>query len=322
MTVNEDRATQSEATNQSAVARYTFQQLLERRVEKLGLDLVFHIHVPKASGGTVNVLFRQNNFLALDFDMTTADFFANIPEHQFLEAYRAPPPRQSYLLSGHFRLDHPIFRRTCVPHLVITTLRDPIDRMLSNYNFTLRMPHNPWHDDIVTRGMSFVDYAAKMYAAIGPQYSFFDDTGRGSFAPTGTATVQECLENLVTKVGLYGLTERFDEFTVLMGYLLGRPRILAIPRGNATNRIPNPSGLPSKTSLTALEREEITNLLKDDIWFYQEAVKEYDRRISDQRLQAVFDQVLPLVRSCELAMARVIAMTDPADPNRRAFDRV
>ena len=162
MTVNEDRATQSEATNQSAVARYTFQQLLERRVEKAGLDLVFHIHVPKASGGTVNVFFRQNNFLVLDFDMTTANFFANIPEHQFLEAYRAPPPRQSYLLSGHFRLDHPIFRRTCVPHLVITTLRDPIDRMLSNYNFTLRMPHNPRHDDIVTRGMSFVDYAAKM----------------------------------------------------------------------------------------------------------------------------------------------------------------
>ena len=66
--------------------------------------------------------------------------------------------------------------------------------------------------------------------------------------------------------------------------------------------------MPSKTSLDRAEREEITNLLKDDIWFYQEAVKEYDRRISDQRLQAVFDQVLPLVRSCGVAMARVIAM--------------
>ena len=78
MTVNEDRATQSEATNQSAVARYTFQQLLERRVEKLGLDLVFHIHVPKASGGTVNVLFRQNNFFVLDFDMSYSRLFRRI----------------------------------------------------------------------------------------------------------------------------------------------------------------------------------------------------------------------------------------------------
>ena len=85
-----------------------------------------------------------------------------------------------------------------------------------------------------------MDYAAKMYAAIGPQYSFFDDTGRGSFAPTGTATVQECLENLVTKVGLYGLTERFDEFTVLMGYLLGRPRILGYPARQRDESHPKP----------------------------------------------------------------------------------
>ena len=46
----------------------------------------------------------------------------------------------------------------------------------------------------------------------------------------------------MTRVGLYGLTERFDEFTVLMGYLLGRPRILAVPPGNVTNRIANLTG--------------------------------------------------------------------------------
>jgi hypothetical protein len=221
------------------------------------------------------------------------------------------------LLTGHFRLDHPIFRRTVVPYAIVTTLRDPIARMLSHYNYTLRLPGNPWHDDVVNKGMSFLDYAANMYAAIGPQYSFFDDTGRGSFAPTGTATAQECLDNLLTKVGLYGLTERFDEFTVLMGYLLRRPRILAIPRGNVTNRIPNMTGMLPKTS-----RDEVAKLLKDDIWFYQEAVREYDRRVSDQRLRIVFDEVLPLVRSCGEAMARVIAMPDPSDPTKPAFNRV
>ena len=133
MTANEDLGSPQEFAPARAVAPYTFQQLLERQVEKLGLDLAFHIHVPKASGGTVNVLFRQNNFLVLNFDMSTSDFFQDISEEQFLEAYRRPPPRQSYLLSGHFRLDHPIFRRVGVPHVVITTLRDPIDRMLSNY---------------------------------------------------------------------------------------------------------------------------------------------------------------------------------------------
>ena len=94
--------------------------------------------------------------------------------------------------------------------MVVTTLRDPIDRMLSNHNYALPMGvGSPWHDDIVNKGMAFVDYAANMHSAIGPQYSFFDDTGQGSFAPSGTATPQEYFNNLVTRVGLFGLTERF-----------------------------------------------------------------------------------------------------------------
>jgi hypothetical protein len=68
----------------------------------------------------------------------------------------------------------------------------------------------------------------------GAIYGFFDDTGQGDFAPTGVATPQECLRNLVTRVGLYGLAERFDEFAVLMGYLLGRL--------GAAGAVPDPSG--------------------------------------------------------------------------------
>ena len=144
MTANEDRGVAAEAAPARAVAPYTFQQLLERQVEKLGLDLAFHIHVPKASGGTVNVLFRQNNFFVLNFDMSTTDFFQDSLRGSVSRRTIARHHLdQSYLLSGHFRLDHPIFRRVCVPHVIVTTLRDPIDRMLSNYNFTLRMTRQP-----------------------------------------------------------------------------------------------------------------------------------------------------------------------------------
>ena len=106
------------------------------------------------------------------------------------------------------------------------------------------------------------------------------------------------MNNLLTKVSIFGLTERFDEFSILLGYLLGQPRILATP-GNVTNRLPNPTGVPPKTSLSAAERQTATDLLNDDIWFYQEAAKEYDRRISDSRLQDVFSEVLPLLQSVD-----------------------
>ena len=115
----------------------------------------------------------------------------------------------------------------------------------------------------------------------------------------------------MTKVGLYGLTEQFEEFTVLMGYLLGRVGILAVPPRNVTDQIPNPTKRPPKTSLSEAEREAITGLLKDDIRFYREAVKEYERRISDPRVQAVFADAVPLVRSCRAAVDRLQAIKDP-----------
>jgi hypothetical protein len=87
--------------------------------------------------------------------------------------------------------------------------------------------------------MSFLEYVKYALAAFGPIYGFFDDTGQGDFAPTGVATPQECLRNLVTRVGLYGLAERFDEFAVLMGYLLGRPGAAVVSR-NVTATLPNP----------------------------------------------------------------------------------
>jgi hypothetical protein len=305
-----------------AVSPYTFEQLLNREVESLELDLVVNIHVPKAAGNTVNSLFRQLGFFPLSLDMTTNDFFGLVREERWFEGYAAPPPRYAYLMTGHMRLDQPIFRRLWMPHIIVSVLREPVGRMLSNYNFTLRRPANPWHDEVVNRGMSFAEYASRMLEAIGPQYSFFDDTGQGIFARTGEASVQECLANLKTRVSFYGLSERFDEFAVLSGYLLSRAKILAVAPANVTREIEDRCGPSLKTTLTPQERDALDAMLKDDIWFYQQAVKEYEKRISDRRLQAVLSHVLPLVRSSSEAMGGVLALKDPADPNHRAFRRI
>ena len=313
---------QVEAMRRRVATPYTFEQLINRQVEKSGLDLAINIHIPKACGNTSNALFRQIGFLPIALDMNSNDFFHTVREDRWLEGYLAPPPRESYLLTGHLRLDQPIFRRILIPYVIVTVLRDPIDRIISHYNFTTRTPGSPWYDDVVTKGMSFVDYAANIYSAIGPQYSFFDDTGQGTFAPTGTATPEECFDNLIARVGFYGLTERFDEFAVLTGYLLGRQEILGIAPVNVTKDLPDLNGIPLKTSLSKAERGAMTTLLKDDIWFYRKAREEYDRRMSDPRLQAVLSETLPLFKSCQNAMSRLLAIKDPGDPTRRAYQRV
>jgi len=161
-----------------------------------------------------------------------------------------------------------------------------------------------------------------MLDAIGPQYGFFDDSGRGIFARTGTASVQDCLSNLLTKISFYGLCGRFDEFAIMSGYLLGRRGFLAVAPVNVTGEIEDRGGgVPPKTTLTEEERDALTTMLRDDIWFYQQAVKEYEKRVADTRLQALFSQLLPVVKSSREAMRGVLAVRDPADPGRRAFAR-
>jgi len=304
-----------------AVSPYTFDQLLNQEVEKLGLDLVFNIHVPKAAGNSANLLFRHLGFVPLMLDMNTNDFFQTVREDRWFEGYEAPAPRvAAYLMTGHMRLDHPIFRRLWIPHVIVSMLRDPLERMMSHYNFTLRLPDNPWHADVVSRRMSLLEYAGKMLDAIGPQYSFFDDTGRGTFARTGTASVQDCLSNLLTKVSFYGLCDRFDEFAVMSGYLLGRRSFLAVAPVNVTGEIEDlGGGVPPKTTLTDEERDGLTTMLRDDIWFYEQAAKEYEKRVADSRLQTLFAQMLPVVKSSREAMRGLLAIRDPADPDRRAF---
>jgi hypothetical protein len=323
--LTQDGAAASEAAlrdrpSPPAATPYTFGQLLDRDLPQ-DIDLIFHIHVPKAGGRTVAALLRQNEFVNLDFEMNTQSFFEVVPEDRFFASYRSPPPRRAYALTGHFRLDHPIFQRAWMPHLIMTMLRDPIGRLLSHYNYTIRVPGNPWRDEVLG-GMPFVEYARKALGAFGPQYSFFDHTGQGTFAPTGNATVQECLHNLVTRVGLFGMTDRFDEFAALFGYLVRRRNVLALQSRNVTDEIQSPAvDMPLKVSLETAEKKELTDLLKDDIWFYHAAVKEYERRLSDPRVRQVISDVLPLFRSCRESVRNLSAIRDPADPERRAFER-
>ena len=107
------------------VAPHSFSDLLEGRVDLRDLSTVFHLHIPKAGGGTVHTLLRQNNFTALDFDMTKQSFFGTVIEDVWANNLLEPAPRRRFGLTGHYRLDAALLRVIWVPHVIITTLREP-----------------------------------------------------------------------------------------------------------------------------------------------------------------------------------------------------
>jgi hypothetical protein len=297
-----------------------FEDLLASAADDEQPDLVVNVHVPKTGGHTLNGFFGQNQFYQIDLDMNENTFFHTVREARWLQGYAGPRPRPAYLMTGHIRLDHPFLHHLWMRHVIVTVLRDPVERMISHYNYARRVTGSPWREDILYKGMSFIEYVRNMYRAIGPQYGFFDDTGRGTFARTGAASPERCLHNLFTRVGVYGLTGRLDEFFVLAGYLLGRINVLGVFTHNVTARRNDPLGEPLKTSLDDQERKEIGALLEQDIWFYAEACKEYERRIADTRLQAVLAQTLPLVRSSR-AQVETLRSAFKQDFPERPFSR-
>jgi len=286
----------------SSACSFTFDQLLNRDYREH--KMIFQIHVPKTAGTTVSQLFRQNGYWQLTLDDISNDFFSVVDEQRWL----ARAARDSHFFSGHFLLDHSIFRRIPGPHTIVTTLRHPIQRMLSYYNFSGRNPVMAYHADIAAGRMSVVDYAEFILSASGPQYCYFDDSGEGGYVHSGSASPRECLENLFTRVSFFGLTERFSEFATILGYLFDLDNVLVVNSGKVTSEMKNPEGAPLKRDLTPDESARLTALLRDDLWFYTLASQEYERRISDPKLQDILARLSALREPCANAMTQVRAI--------------
>jgi sulfotransferase famil protein len=264
-----------------------FESLLNSEVDPPRTRVAFCVHVPKAAGNSMNVLLRQNRYF--DIPIRGDDFFYYTPPDRWLELAKPGP---ATMFTGHFRLDHPLLARMWIPYVTLSVLRHPLDRMLSAYNFTLRREGTLWHSEVTAGAMSFVDYAAAFTAGVGTQYGYFDHTG------TRSATSQDCLDNLLNKVTFYGLSDRFDEFAVVVGYLMGLRNVIPVPEENVTAEIPNPNGRRAKTSLTEEERAALDATLRDDLWFYDQALKAYEHRIAGPRLAEVVARSAPLIARC------------------------
>lgn len=237
-------------------------------------ETVVHVHVPRTAGTSLRRFFGRHGYHVVDLDINTNDFFTSIDESEW-RGKRGQ--RRPHLFTGHLHMDHSILRRLDGPATLITLLREPTDRMLSNYNYTLRMPAAPWHRECVSGEMSFlenVDTYLKMY---GPQFSYYDDTGEGDYKWTGHLTAAECFERLRTRITVFGFVDRMPEFMMALSNLLGLPH-LPLPRENGSRQVPPTVGGTLKDTITDAERTALADLMRDDYWFYEQALRLYRER--------------------------------------------
>jgi Sulfotransferase family len=232
---------------------YRFQELLQPLQDAPVPPLVF-LHVPKTGGTTLNRILMRNFRYRLD---SYGDSF--FPRYQPEEiAFLANPPqgddtRRPVFFTGHINVENAIFDHLPGRYVAITLLRDPVARIVSHYSL-----HSVLHPEA---GLSLIDFFRKLYPPYHLQHEIF--------APR-SHSVADALETIENRLSLFGLQHRFDEFVVLLAHLLGLPDTLYV----SANKRP-----PNAPPVTPAELEKLRAVLADEITFYDQAERLYQRRL-------------------------------------------
>lgn len=173
-------------------------------------------------------------------------------------------------VSGHFAFG--IHDQITGPYEYFTVLRDPVDRVISNYYYVLSHPHLPYYAFIKSMSLEqFAEYSQNHQTATVSGYQqtyWFDDmvAQQKSNSVILEQTYLQARENIDRFFSAVGILEQFDDFLVLLKKRFGW-RSVFYTRENVTVYRPKIAELPTQTisSLRAYNQ-------------YDQALYEYARK--------------------------------------------
>ena len=196
------------------------------------------LHIPKAGGTTLrHILVRQvqpaQAFLLYE-RMETAG-----AEVARLEQLPATQKAELQLLAGHFRFG--LHRLLPQPFRYVTFLRDPYQRVVSQYHHVHRRPDHYLYPEVVERGLSLEAFLREGLAVeldngqtrlLGTDFDQPD-------TPIGVCDMtmlQRAKDRLDQAFAVVGLQERFDESLLLIQERLGIRSIAYQPKNQDRRR--------------------------------------------------------------------------------------
>lgn len=250
------------------------------------------IHNRKCGGTTLNSYFQSNDYKTVSLTHHRDDINLNYYGWQtgidytgdhLLDFYKSvnicakgqAVPGLYY--TGHVSVRHEIFNLMPVNYLTFSVIRNPIEHMLSFYRFSRRM-----EPGLIFRGegMGIVDFARyrakEKVPGTGYQYAHF--------APSlseGKQSADEAVDYIDKNITFFGITENMADFFYIINFMLPIQKKLIYMRHNITDSVPldsadNKQGvLMSDDRPSSQEIEQLSEILRDDIEFYEKCVNLY-----------------------------------------------
>lgn len=183
--------------------------------------LIFH-HIPKTAGSTLNAVLDANYPVGTIYSIES-------PIVEALTVFRTLPAerrRTFHVVRGHGVWGlHAWLEQPC---MYATLLRDPVDRLVSQYYFIRGSPNHPLNQALRSRGKTLSEYlrnGINLQADNGQVRALSRCADSvDAPAPYGSCSrtmLETALHNLTAHYALVGVTERFDDFLALAKRVLG-----------------------------------------------------------------------------------------------------
>ncbi len=230
----------------------------------------FFLHLPRTAGTTLDAVLESNFSPGEVLRIYTREEYA---AHRHMSEEQLRPIR---LITGHLlleRLNPPaIYGREV---RAFTFLREPVARLVSEYDFLRSWKENHLYSLLNEQGISFAEYVSSTHKSL-----FYRGKNFMTRMLSGTAfqdepypeeALQRAKENLERHFSFVGLQERFMESLIMLGDVLGLANLLHEKRNALA-----PEG---KTLLQEDEVALVRHLNQADIELYDFAADLFEKRV-------------------------------------------
>jgi Galactose-3-O-sulfotransferase len=233
---------------------------------------VIFLHLPKTGGTTLSsIMMRQ---YARD-----AVYALGLPLDQAMATFRALPDENRArieLLHGHMPFGLHAFLPQ--PSQYVTILRDPVTRVLSEYQHVSRTIGHPLHEAVVSGGLLLDEYVGSGMPGVDNRQTAFlaGEVPEKTQEAGGPDMLRRAKEHLALHFAVVGLTEKFDESLLIMkDELEWKKSVYYFPR-----RIGRYSS--SAADLPQLTVRLIRDRNRNDVALYRFASTLFDTQIASQ----------------------------------------
>ena len=225
------------------------------------------LHIPKTAGTTLNNVFDNNLAAGSILDLYTED------QHRAFADVTYDHIARYSLVRGHvFIEDFAEILDGPVRFKVFTFLRDPIQRVISEYHFLRRWPKSHLYEYLNRNDVSLMEYVTSTCRRLRNRGC---NNMANSLSGVQGAGPEERLElawhHLKDRFCFFGILERFDESLLMLRKTMGLD--------NTFYEKQNVRIAHSNVLVTPEEYEVLCEYNRFDLLLYERAVEEFSRRV-------------------------------------------